>query len=213
MRADRTLTLTLGDRVVLDYVVRLSAPELSRVRRDGDVDRDGVLSRAEADKVLATFRAALTEQVRYASGRGALGPYGRLLAAHAIASEAEGLEGPVDIPERAPGARVRWSFDLRIAAGDDRLAIEDPSAFVTFDHSEVFVRDTASRRFAALGDAPERMTPATQLAWIDAGKAASHTILVHWTEGPTDKRPLLMIALVLGGVAIAAATILSVRKR
>ncbi len=213
MRADRTLTLTLGDRVVLEYVVRLSAPELSRVRRDGDTDRDGVLSRGEADAVLARFRSALGESVRYASGRGGLGPYGRLAASHAIGTEASGFEGPVDLPERAPGARVAWSFDLRIAPADDRLAVEDASAFVSFDHSEVFVRDTATRRFLSLGDAPERMKPGAQLAWVDAGHSATHAIHVAWTPPPSDKRPLLIIAVMIGGLAIAAATLLSVRRR
>ena len=213
MRADRTVTLTLGERVVLEYVVRLSAPELSRVRHNGDLDHDGTLSRAEADQVLAGFRTALTENVRYASGAGALGPFGRLAAAHAISNEATGLEGPNDIPERAVGARLSWSFDLRIAAGDDRMTIEDASAFVTFDHSEVFVRDSSARRFVALGDAPERMTTATQLTWVDAGKISTHSIAVTWTPGASDKRPLFLIAIVLGGVAIAVATVLSVRRK
>lgn len=213
MRADRTLTLTLGDRVLLDYVVRLSAPELSRVRREGDADRDGVLSRGEADAVLARFRGAVTDGVRYASGRGGLGPFGRLLAAHPISTDASGLEGPVDLPERAPGARVSWSFDLRIAPGDDRLALEDASAFVSFDHSEVFVRDTAARRLLSLGDAPERMKPASQLAWVDAGHPATHAIHVSWTPAPSDKRPLLILAVMIGGLAIAVATVLSVRRR
>jgi hypothetical protein len=213
MRADRTLTLTLGDRVLLEYVVRLSAPELSRVRREGDTDKDSVLSRGEADRVLEGFRAAVTEHVRYASGRGGVGPYGRLVAAHAIGTETSGFEGPVDIPERAPGARVAWTFDLRIASGDDRLALEDASSFVTFDHSEVFVRDTAARRFVSLGDAPERMKPAAQLAWVDSGRAATHAIHVQWTPAPSDKRPLLVIAIVLGGLGIVVATVLSVRRR
>jgi hypothetical protein len=213
LRADRTLTITLGDRVTLEYVIRLSAPELSRVRRAGDLDRDGQLSRAEADRVLAGFKTELTEKVRYASGAGALGEYGRLAAAHPIAFEATGMEGPVDLPERAPGARIAWSFDLRIASRDDRLAIEDPSSFVTFDHSEVFVRDTAARRFATLGDAPERMNPTTQLAWIDAGKASTHMIHLTWTPAPMDKRPLLMIAVIAGGLAIIVVTVMSVRKR
>lgn len=213
MRADRTLTLTLGDRVLLEYVVRLSAPELSRVRRDGDLDHDGQLSRGEADQILGRFRAALTENVRYASGRGGVGPYGRLAGAHAIGFEATNMEGPIELPERAPGARLAWSFDLRIAPGDDRLALEDPSSFVSFDHSEVFVRDTPARRFSALGDAPERMKPASQLAWIDAGRAATHTIHVTWTPAPTDQRPLLILAVIAGGIAIAVVTVLSVRRR
>lgn len=214
MRADRTLTLTLGERVVLDYVVRLSAPELSRVRHAGDADHDGQLSRAESDGVLAGFRGELVEKVRYASGAGSLGPFGRLAAAHSISTEATGLEGPNDISERAPGARISWSFDLRIAGGDDRVTIEDAAAFVTFDHSEVFVRDTASRRFLGLGDVPQRMTPATQLAWVDAGKPSpgGHTIAVTWTLGASDKRPLLLIAILLGGIAIAVVTVLSVRR-
>lgn len=212
MRADRTLTITLGERVTLEYVVRLSAPELARVRREGDVDHDGQLSRAEADAVLAGYKSALTEKVRYASGIGALGEYGRLAAAHPIAFEATGMEGPIDLPERAPGARIAWTFDLRIAPRDDRLAIEDPSAFVTFDHSEVFVRDTAARRFASLGDAPERMMPATQLAWVDGGKAATHVIHLTWTPAPSDKRPLLLLAIIVGGIAIAWFTIRSVRR-
>lgn len=213
VRADRTLTITLGERVVLDYVVRLSAPELSRVRRTGDLDHDGALSRSEADRVLAAFHGELTEKVRYASGRQGLGPFGRLAAAHPIATSSDNLEGPVDLEERAQGARISWSFDLGIASRDDRMTLEDPSAFVTFDHSEVFVRDSASRRLLSLGDAPDRMTTSARLAWVDAGRATPHTVMVAWMPAPTDKRPLLMIAVIAGGIAIAIATIVSVRRR
>lgn len=211
VRADRTLTLTLGERVTLAYVVRLSNPELSRVRREGDADRDGTLSRAEADKVLATFTSALHEGVRYASGRGFLGEYGRLAAAFPMSSEATGLEGPVELPERGPGARVAWQFDLRIARGDDRLAIDDGAAFVQFDHSDVIVRDTANRKFVGLGDDPSRMKLSPELAWVDAGAGHRHSIHVAWEPGKADARGWMMMLVIVVGIAIAGATLWSVR--
>ncbi len=213
IRADRTLTITLGERVTLAYVVRLSNPELSRVRRDGDVDHDGTLSRAEADKVLATFTSALHEGVRYASGRDALGPHGRLAAAYPMSSEATGLEGPVQLPERGPGARLAWQFDLRLARGDDRLAIDDGAAFVQFDHSDVIVRDTATRKLLGLGDDPSRMRPQPELSWVDAGSAPRHTVHLTWTPGKEAARGLMLMLVIVVGIAIAGATLWSVRDR
>jgi hypothetical protein len=211
IRADRTLTVTLGERVTLAYVVRLSNPELSRVRREGDADRDGALSRAESDAVLAKFTTALTEGVHYASGRDMLGSAGRLAAAFPMSTEATGLEGPVELPEQGPGARLAWQFDLRIARGDDRLAIDDATTFVQFDHSDVVVRDTATRKLLGLGDDPARMGTAAQLSWIDAGAGHAHHIQLTWTPARDDGRGLLVMLVIVVGLAIAGATLWSVR--
>jgi len=212
VRADRTLTLTLGERVTLGYVVRLSNPELSRVRREGDRNHDGTLSRDESDAVLAAFATALGENVRYASGRDRLGEYGRLAAAFPMSTEATGLEGPVELPEQGGGARVAWQFDLRIARGDDRLAIDDAAAFVHFDHSDVVVRDTEARRLLGLGDDPSRLGLSSQLAWIDAGAGHRHHIHVTWTKARDEGRGVLVMLVVIVGLAIAGATLWSVRS-
>jgi hypothetical protein len=211
VRADRTLTVTLGERVTLAYVVRLSNPELSRVRREGDLDRDGTLSRGESDRVLATFTTALHEGVRYSSGRAALGPSGRLAAAFAMATEATGLEGPVELPEQGPGARLAWQFDLRLSRDDHRLAIEDSATFVQFDHSDVVVRDSATRTLTGLGDDPSRMGLAPQLSWVDAGAGHRHSIHVTWTPARDDGRGWVVMLVIAAGLAIAAATLWSVR--
>jgi len=215
MRADRTLTVSLGERTTLLYALRLSAPELARVRASADKNHDGTLSAEEATQLLGTWTAAVRANVSLASGRGRVGfTFPLDVKSFEIGREATGLEGPTEPPaaEMAPGARVAWTFDLRLAGGDDRLTLVDATSLLPIDHSEVFVRDSASRRLTGLGVDPAKLGVASQLSWVDAA-TTDKTRTIHLTWTPPPERPWWMVPLVIAiGLAIAGATLWSVRR-
>lgn len=216
MRADRTLTLSLGERTTLLYALRLSPPELSRVRAAADENRDGKLAADEAGKLLAAWTSAVRKQVSLAAGKGRVGfSFPLEVKSFEVGREASGLEGPVDLPtaspDATPGARVAWTFDLRLGGNDDRLVLEDAVDFVPIDHSEVFVKDSPARRLIGLGVDEHKLGVASQLSWVDAGSSEKKRA-VHVTWTPPPGRPWWMAPLVLVlGIAIAGATLWSVR--
>lgn len=208
-RVDRTVTLSLSERTTLTYALQISPSELARVRAAGDQNHDGALGADEATRLLSSWTTAVRTGVSIATGRGRVGYLFPLdVKAFEVGHELDGLEGPVAVPEGAPGARVAWTFDLRLGGGDDRLDVEDKTAFLPFDRTRMSVKDSPQRRLVGLGLADDQLGTTPELSWTDQGR----TVHVTWT--PPPGRPWWMVPAVIAvGLLIAIATFWSVRKQ